>query len=291
MIADICEGPNSILIQNEPFEDYLAQSATHLTSHQLADFRRSPKLYHRKKTGQIVDLDKRVYKIGRALHTLTLEGREMFDSQFCCEGPINPKTGEQYGTSTKAWGEYEAAIGKVCLGDVEYAQVMEMHQSIRDNRTAAKLIDDLIGWNEVVIRTQMNGLAVQARIDRIARNEAGETVFIDLKTTANLDTFLPQIKRYGYAHQIAFYGMVFTKAATRVKDISIPTRSFLIVAEKADPFRSTVVQLCSDLLRPCAFQNWADIERLSQCYAANEWPSGFPDSITYDLEQFEKESV
>lgn len=64
------------VILHEPFREYQAKSKLHLTSHQLADFRRCPLLYHKKKLGLVPDEDRPAYLIGRALHTLVLEGHE-----------------------------------------------------------------------------------------------------------------------------------------------------------------------------------------------------------------------
>ena len=58
--------------------------------------RKCPALYHKKKLGLIEDEDRPAYLIGRALHTLALEGRERFEAEYAVGGPINPKTGEVY---------------------------------------------------------------------------------------------------------------------------------------------------------------------------------------------------
>ena len=42
---------------------------------------------------------------GRAAHTLILEGRERFLAEYAIGGPINEKTGQPYGTTTKAFAE------------------------------------------------------------------------------------------------------------------------------------------------------------------------------------------
>ena len=67
-----------ILIR-EPAEVYHAQADKYLSSHQLAEFRRNPALYHKKQLGLIKDEDRPAYVLGRAAHVLILEGREVYE--------------------------------------------------------------------------------------------------------------------------------------------------------------------------------------------------------------------
>ena len=78
----------------------------------MADFCRSPLLYHRKQIGLIADEDRPAYLLGRAAHTLILEGRPRFDEQYAVGGPVNPKTGNVYGSNTKAFAHWAKAQGK-----------------------------------------------------------------------------------------------------------------------------------------------------------------------------------
>ncbi len=75
----------------EPFPVYLKKGAEYLTSHQLMDFARCPRLYHLKKTGALTtDTNKTSADmiLGSAAHTLILEGRHVFDSRTAsgCHG-------------------------------------------------------------------------------------------------------------------------------------------------------------------------------------------------------------
>ncbi len=55
----------------EPAEVYHSNAADFLSSHALADFRKCPLLYHRKRCGLIPDEDRPAYLVGRAAHTVT----------------------------------------------------------------------------------------------------------------------------------------------------------------------------------------------------------------------------
>ena len=127
----------SFLIR-EPAEVYHAKAKEHLTSHDLGDFRRCPLLYRKKKLGLIADEDRPAYLIGRALHTLVLEGRDRFEAEYAVGGPINPKTGEIFGPTTKAFAEWAAAQGKPVLTVAQFDLVENMADGVRANGIAAR---------------------------------------------------------------------------------------------------------------------------------------------------------
>ena len=77
-----------------PAEEYHAdaRAGKFLSSHLLGDFRRSPSLYHKKLTGEIPPSESPALLLGRAAHSLILEGRAAFDEEFrVSNGPLNPK--------------------------------------------------------------------------------------------------------------------------------------------------------------------------------------------------------
>ena len=98
-----------------PAEEYHADSRSgrYMSSHLLADFRESPELYRRKTRGEIAEAESPALALGRAAHCLILEGRPAFDREYVVsEGPLNPKTGEPYGKSTKAYAEWRGSQGR-----------------------------------------------------------------------------------------------------------------------------------------------------------------------------------
>src|ERR1043166_2555607 len=137
-------------IVREPFETYRKNAAQYLTSHQLADFRRCPELFRRKKLGLIQDEDRPAYLIGRAVHAWMLEGREVFDRQFAVGGPVNPRTGKPYGANTQAFQEWAAAQGKPVLTPEQFSLI----ESIVGGTTAHVGVRDLlsVGTPEAVVR-------------------------------------------------------------------------------------------------------------------------------------------
>ena len=80
------------ILIDEPFPVYLANREKYLTSHQLMDFIRCPRLYYLKKTGALTTDPNKTsseMRLGSAAHKLILEGREEFDRCHAVGAPIN----------------------------------------------------------------------------------------------------------------------------------------------------------------------------------------------------------
>jgi len=65
------------ILIHEPMAEYQAKRNKFLTSHRLADYRRCPLLFHKKELGLVVEGDRPAFQLGRAAHTLILEGRDL----------------------------------------------------------------------------------------------------------------------------------------------------------------------------------------------------------------------
>jgi len=254
----------------EPAEVYHAKASEYLSSHQLADFRRCPLLYRQKKLGLISDADRPAYVVGRALHTLVLEGRDRFEQEYAVGGPVNPRTGEIYGANTKAYAEWAAAQGKAVLTLQQFDLVENMADGVRANGMAVDLLSE--GIPEGVVRAEYCGVPVQARIDSLAPHRG----ILDLKTCDNLTWFESDARRYGYAHQLAFYRAVLAQV------ISLPMPCYFIAVEKQPVYRCGVWKIHEDTLTQAQRENEAAIERLKRCNTTNAWPSGYEEVRLFD---------
>lgn len=247
----------------EPARDYHARTGEYLTSHLLADFRRSPLLYHRKRCGLVPSEDRPAFLLGRAAHTVILEGREAFQRSFAVGGPVNPKTGLPYGPSTKAWAEWAEAQDKDVLTHEQYRLVMQMAHGVQLNPVAQELLAH--GVPESVVRTEYGHLPCQIRMDWLDPHQG----IVDLKTCDDLTWFESDARRYGYVYQLAFYRAVLAAA------IGLPMPVHLIAVEKKEPFRCGVWKVSPDVLAATQRENEAAIQRLQRCSATNEWPTGY----------------
>ncbi|GAB4292648.1 MAG: hypothetical protein Kow0067_19300 [Coriobacteriia bacterium] len=259
----------------EPASVYHAKAKDNLSSHQLADFRRCPKLYRRKQLGLIPQRDSAAYALGRAAHVLILEGRERFEAEFAVGGPINPKTGQPFGVQTKAFADWAASVGRPVLSDADAALLEQMRAGVHDHVFARELLRS--GVAEGVVRAEYGGVACQARIDWL--NPIDGRGIVDLKTCDNLDDFERDAHRYGYAHQMAFYRELVVEAC------GVELEVHLIAIEKREPYRCGVWQLSRRLLDRAADENLAAINELKRCREHDIWKTRFESLRLIDIDE------
>ncbi|MFN3193860.1 MAG: PD-(D/E)XK nuclease-like domain-containing protein [Aureliella sp.] len=248
---------------HEPAADYHAKAGEFLSSHLLARFRESPLLYQRTLAGEVDEVDRPAYLVGQAAHALTLEGRAAFDKQFAVGGPVNPKTGQVFGSNTKAFQAWADAQGKPVLTKSQAAMVEQLNHSVLVHPVAERLLDD--GVAEGVLRTTYRGAPCQVRLDWFSPEHG----IVDLKTCNDLTWFESDARRFGYLHQMAFYRSVVTQFAMMLVPVHI------IAVEKKEPFRCGVWRVGQDVLGSCQRENEEAIERLLRCQRIGQWPTGY----------------
>lgn len=257
-------------VESESADIYHSRAGEYLSSHLLADFRKCPLLYFKKRAGLIEDRDRPAYLIGRAVHTLALEGEEQFQREYAVGGPINPKTGAPYGSNTKAFAEWAARCGKSVLTDSQYELVRSMAESVRRHNVVGNLLAD--GIAEGVVRTEYGGLPCQIRMDWL-HDRMG---IVDLKTCDDLTWFEADARRFGYVHQMAFYREVLARAGGK----RVPVQ--FVAVEKKEPYRTGVWIVSDDALAAATRENDAAIERLRRCLESESWPTGYEECRVFD---------
>ena len=258
---------------DEPFDVYLARATEFLSSHQLKEFRENPFLYWKRKSGLIPEgPDRPAFLIGRGAHTLILEGRKVFEDGYAVGGPVNPKTGEVYGSRTKAFAEWATAQGKPVLTDEQAALIAELNAAVRAHAIAAELLAD--GVAEGVVRADYRDVPCQVRMDWL-NPELG---IVDLKTCDTLTFFEVSARSYGYIHQMAFYRAVLGQAVGNLADIPV----HIIAVEKQEPYRCGVWRLAPDVLKHAQKDNEQAMERLKRCEATSSWPTGYEEIRAFD---------
>lgn len=254
----------------EPDHIYRQKSKDNLGSHALADFRRCPWLFHKKELGLIADEDRPAYLVGRAAHTLILEGRQRFAAEYAVGGPINPRTGSPFGSNTKAFREWADAQGKPVLTDDQNYLIEQMAAGIDMNSVAIKLL--ATGVPEGVVRTRYIDTPCQTRMDWFSSHDG----IVDLKTCDDLTWFEADARRYGYVHQMAFYRAVLCEVAGERYPVHI------IAVEKREPFRCGVWRVGEDVLGIAEKENEEAMRRLQRCRERGEWPTGYEDVRVFD---------
>ncbi|KPL06513.1 hypothetical protein AMJ85_10335 [candidate division BRC1 bacterium SM23_51] len=260
-------------LHKEPADVYHSKSNTHLTSHALNDFRQCPLLYHKKQLGLVTEPDTTAYLIGRAAHALILEGREQYEREYAVGGPINPKTGQPFGSQTKAFAEWAERQGRPALSDSQAALIEQMAAAVQKHALAQHLLQD--GIAEGVVRCQWFGEKCQARIDWISRH--AEIGIVDLKTGNDLDSFEEMAHTFGYLYQVAFYRALVAKTSGHILPVHV------IAVEKREPFRCGVWHIGEHLLSEAEYDCQCVISELAACRAADEWPTMFDGLRSFGL--------
>lgn len=267
-------------IADIPADEYhaAARRGDFLSSHLLGDFRSCPLLYHKKMTGAIEPVDSAAYQVGRAIHTLILEGRSKFDEEYLVsEGPINPKTGEPFGKLTKAYKEWSAAQSKTVVSSEDFGWMTKLQAMVWIHPVAGKLLDK--GRAEGTVRTTYRGEPCQIRMDWFnPEGEFGPTI-VDLKTCDSIDHFERDAIRYGYPGQLAFYRSVFREASG-----GVTPQVRIIAVEKREPYRVGVWHLTGELLDQAEARNEMAISLLKECRCRDSWPTGYEQMRTLDVQ-------
>jgi hypothetical protein len=251
---------------DEPAEFYHEQSKSgkYMSSHLLSDFRNSPLLYHKKVLGQVEEKDSSAYFLGTAAHKLILEGKNAFDAEYeISDGPVNEKTGEPYGKTTKAFQTWYAMQEKEIISTADYGTIAKFHHSVWAHPEANKLLSS--GFAEGVVRASIEDVPCQIRMDWF-NPEYG---LVDLKTCAELKYFESDCRRFGYVLQLAFYREVLQKATSK----ELPV--YIIAVEKCEPFACGVWRITPEVLDEANAVNRAALRRYKQSHENNLWPTGY----------------
>lgn len=272
MKATPVDSLNLRFLIREPADVYHARSAEHLTSHALSEFRRCPLLYRKREMGLVPERDTTAYMIGRAAHTLILEGRERYAREYAVGGPINPKTGQPFGSQTKAFAEWAAQQSKPVLSDTHAALVEQMAAAVAEHPVARDMLRS--GVAEGVGRCRYREHACQARIDWIANDP--QVGIVDLKTADDLDGFEFALRALGYVHQLAFYRTLAAVACGHVLPVHV------VAAEKREPFRCGVWQIAPAVLDQAQAQNDEAMDELRRCRNSGSWFTRFEELRVVD---------
>jgi hypothetical protein len=268
----VASGDSSFLTR-ELDAEYRAQSKTRLTSHALADFRKCPLLYRKKKDGLIPDEDRPSFALGRAAHVLILEHADQFNCLYVIsDGPINDRTGRPFGKDTAAYREWKDALkDKESISWADYELISDMADGVCANPIAVSLLEH--GQAEGVARAEYCGVPCQARLDWF-NPERG---IVDLKSCDDLTWFEADARRFGYAHQVAFYQAMIERVTGEI----VPVH--MVAVEKREPFRCGVWLVHEQALRLARLDNESAIGRLKQCEKTGVWPTGYEERRVFDF--------
>lgn len=247
-----------MIITDMPSEEYHRYPAIGSTTAKL--YLKSPQLFRDAMNGLLPRKDSPSFQIGRTVHMAVCEP-ERFATLYVGQGPINPKTGEQYGRGTKAWAEWQAANPDTVVVDPwVHLAIDRMPESVCDIFTG--------GIGESSVFVEFGKLAAKCRPDYMAGG-----IITDLKTIDDVDHAERAITQYKYWLSAGWYRAVMRKET----GVDSPFR--LVFVEKQPPYRWRIVHLSTD------FTRWADdqadklIGDLRHAMETGDWTDPAPISV------------
>jgi hypothetical protein len=259
---------NINFITHEPADMYhdRSRSGEFMSSHLLADFRKSPALYRKKILGEIIETESPAFTIGRATHSLILEGRSAFDRDYLvADGPVNPRTGQPFGKTSKAYADWLESQEREIISGKDYGLMIKLQTSVWLHPAAAEFLNE--GVAEGVVRAEYCGVLCQIRMDWFSPRPG----LIDLKTCNELHWFESDARRFGYVLQLAFYRAIIREATGKTVPVHI------IAVEKNEPYSTGVWKLADEVLDAAETINRAALNRYKACCTSNAWPTGYED--------------
>lgn len=250
----------------ESAEEYHAQAAEYLSSHQLTDYIKSPVNYWYQRNVAEKKPESAAYFLGRAVHQLVLEGDEVFNAHYIVGGPINERTGKPFGTDTQKYRDWLAengAEGKSGLSETDWNTIASCRDAARAHNVARGLLDS--GFPEAVVRADYCDTPCQIRIDWFNPNGW----IVDLKTCRNIDRFEYDAKDFLYFNQMSFYQEVFNAYFKFKPDV------FMIAAEVTEPYRVGVYRISDSTLAEARYQNEAFIPKFNESKQTGIYPTRY----------------
>ena len=247
------------------FPDYLALDR--LSPSGAKVLTRSPAHYRHHRDHPPVETP--ALRIGKALHSLALEGRAAFDLAFT----VAPECDRRTNAGKALWADFTAASeGKTVLTASEAELVEGMAAGILAHPLTPALIEGGTPELSMLWTDPESGAECKGRAD-LARLADG--CLLDLKTalSAAPGDFARSVLAYGYHCQAAAY-------ESGCKALGAEIRDFLfVVVEKSPPFLAAVYRLPDSFLELGRRQWAAACRTYAECRERDAWP-GYAPGIT-----------
>lgn len=249
----------------EPADVYHAQSSKYMSSHGLANFRRSPREFRDLQLGIAPQPKSDAFTFGSAVHALILEGRSAYHDQFQVGGaPVNPRTDKPYGVNTDAYRKWKETLDKPYISESDAATIEMMAMSVRNHKHAGKLFE--FGVAERVCRQSMQAVPCQSRFDWLIPDRK---VLVDLKSCRNIHEFESDFDAFGYDYQLAFYRMMLAQLTDASWDVAV------VAVEKKHPYTCGLWWVKGERLTDAYPVIEGALDGYLNCSQSDYWPTGY----------------
>lgn len=220
-------------------EEYRAYPAVNF--HTLARFHRDPKAFKENAFPEETESD--AMRFGAAFHSKLLTPEKPLQ---VFNPPINPKTGEPYGSTSKAYQEARAKLDGLVVTQRENDLIERMTNEFRLHPEAPRLFDHVIAIEQPVrgvVDTPLGEVEIKGRIDALTSRG-----IVDVKTTSSFDDatghdrFRRAIYDYKYIVQLAFYQRLMTLNGSPTLDC------WILAFEKTEPCRVAVYYITQEVM-------------------------------------------
>lgn len=209
------------------------------------------------------DKDTPSLQLGRAAHSLVLEGPEVFNNEFA----VCPTCDRRTKDGKAIWAEFQADnLNKTIVKEEDYIKILGMRAAVMDHPFASKLLKEGVSEQTVIWEDEETGIMCRCRPDRIPE---GHNILVDFKGTKDASAygFDKAIATYRYYRQAAFYTEGISKVTGDKYDAFT-----LIACEWEFPHRTSVRVIDPDYLA-WGRKEFHDLLRLEkECREKNYWP-------------------
>jgi hypothetical protein len=206
-------------------------------------------------------------EMGTALHALSLDGEDAFDSAYI-------KKPDGLSLATKQGKEWKASVGRkkvLSAGgkDDPWGSVQGMNESLKRLQWFNPGQEDYIKYNEVSVYWDWMGVQCKARLDRVALEEG---LVLDLKTTDSVepDLFLKKVIGLGYDFQAAYYAKAAEVAFGK------PFKFLFVAVERKAPYTVDIFEATPDMMEEATYKCEEALRRYALCMENNDWPNREP---------------
>lgn len=219
---------NPGIYDNIPFNDYKAIDA--INNSRLTRLNKCPA------AALVEDVDTPALLLGRAAHTLVLEG----DSKFNAEFAVAPECDKRTKEGKAIWSEFQDMLFDSNISVIDsntFSKVKGIRDAVFTHPFAKKILSEGKAESTIIWEDEESGLKCKGRIDWMPTGNNG--VLVDLKTTrdASSEKFTRSCIDYGYAKQAGMYIDGMMKATGEILD------SFIFIAVETEPPYHTEVHV------------------------------------------------
>jgi exodeoxyribonuclease VIII len=250
--------------QGLPFKSY--QDRKGISKSDLDLIHKSPLAYYSAKIKGEHGEQTKSMRRGSLVHNLLLE--DNFKLHYAVTPPvIKIRRG-------KAWDDFLAEnADREIISAAEYEEAVEMAKAVKNNPTAANIIDNA-NYKEIsIFKEDFSGYIHKCRPDIIYDRH-----IFDIKTSQDISAegFAGAIKKYRYHVQAAYY----LNMCDGELDSPIFADGFgFIVVSTTKPYECTVFMSLDDSAIDAGREEYTqDLITLSRCLENNEWP-GVPEVV------------